>query len=209
MIQATVPQTDRAERTRTSISAAARRCFAERGYAKTSMDWIAAEAGVTKPTVYAHFGTKAGLFEHLIRSELESYNDHPIRRVTSSAAMARALCDMSRAHLDWLLAEPRIGLLRAAATETMQRPDWAQGLITDLDTSSLALWFEELTHAGLLDVPVPEDAARLHLATLKGALFYPALLGLIPIADPAERDRVARAGTDMFLALHMPTPPNF
>lgn len=40
----------------------ATRCFSERGYHATSMDEIAEGAGVTKPMVYAYFGSKQGLY---------------------------------------------------------------------------------------------------------------------------------------------------
>lgn len=40
----------------------AERAFAERGYHASSMDQIAAAAGVTKPIIYAYFGSKEGLF---------------------------------------------------------------------------------------------------------------------------------------------------
>lgn len=41
--------------------------FAEFGYDRASMDALAEAAGVTKATVYAHFSSKAGLFEAVIR----------------------------------------------------------------------------------------------------------------------------------------------
>jgi AcrR family transcriptional regulator len=37
--------------------------FAERGFAKASMDELARRAGVTKPVIYELFGSKEGLFE--------------------------------------------------------------------------------------------------------------------------------------------------
>src|SRR5215218_16478 len=36
--------------------------FAERGFAKASMDELARRAGVTKPVIYELFGSKEGLF---------------------------------------------------------------------------------------------------------------------------------------------------
>src|SRR3990170_6889737 len=36
--------------------------FAERGFAKASMDELARRAGVTKPVIYEQFGSKDGLF---------------------------------------------------------------------------------------------------------------------------------------------------
>lgn len=51
---------EQAQRTRTTVLAAARECFTRRGYAETTMKDIAACAGVSPPTVYAH-GSKAAL----------------------------------------------------------------------------------------------------------------------------------------------------
>src|SRR5450755_1277159 len=39
-----------------------RRLFAERGFEGTSIEEIAAQAGVSKPVVYEHFGGKEGLY---------------------------------------------------------------------------------------------------------------------------------------------------
>src|SRR5829696_8946126 len=60
-----------AEVTRGDILDAARRRFEHDGYAATSMDAIATEAGVALKTVYVAFGTKSGLlralWNHLLR----------------------------------------------------------------------------------------------------------------------------------------------
>ena len=47
--------------TRRAIAHAARSLFAERGYAATSIEVLAAEAGVAERTVYAIFGTKKAI----------------------------------------------------------------------------------------------------------------------------------------------------
>ncbi len=47
--------------TRAQIAAAARRCFAAQGWTATRVRDVAAEAGVAEATVYATYGTKAGL----------------------------------------------------------------------------------------------------------------------------------------------------
>ncbi|OCG89579.1 TetR/AcrR family transcriptional regulator, partial [Xanthomonas euvesicatoria] len=47
---------------RAAILGAARTMFMEQGYAGVSMDGIAAQAGVSKLTVYSHFGDKESLF---------------------------------------------------------------------------------------------------------------------------------------------------
>ncbi|GAA2443841.1 TetR/AcrR family transcriptional regulator [Actinomadura vinacea] len=49
-----------------AILTAARRLFAERGYARTPIRLIAKEAGVAPQTIYAHFGSKAGVLNGLV-----------------------------------------------------------------------------------------------------------------------------------------------
>jgi TetR/AcrR family transcriptional repressor of mexJK operon len=51
---------------REAILAAATRVFFDRGYGAASMDTIARAAGVSKQTIYSHFGGKAALFEAII-----------------------------------------------------------------------------------------------------------------------------------------------
>src|SRR5262245_66371595 len=51
-------------------------CFAERGFAATRMDDVAARAGVTKGTVYLYFKTKEDLFKALVRSQLLPNLEH-------------------------------------------------------------------------------------------------------------------------------------
>src|SRR5260370_34777413 len=55
-----------ASETRGRILDTAQRLFPQRGYAATTMEVIASEAGVATDTVYAAFGTKAGLLHKLL-----------------------------------------------------------------------------------------------------------------------------------------------
>jgi AcrR family transcriptional regulator len=50
-----------------------RRLFAERGLDGTSIEEIAAQAGVSKPVVYEHFGGKEGLYAVVIDREVERF----------------------------------------------------------------------------------------------------------------------------------------
>ncbi|RLG45966.1 MAG: hypothetical protein DRN90_07310 [Thermoproteota archaeon] len=53
------------ETTKRKILEAAAKCFSEGGYAKTTMDKIAEEAGVSKGALYWHFKSKEELFVEL------------------------------------------------------------------------------------------------------------------------------------------------
>jgi AcrR family transcriptional regulator len=61
-------QEERRAATIAAIQGAARRLFADDGFAGTSIDDIAALAGVTKGGVYHHFATKEQLFEAVFRA---------------------------------------------------------------------------------------------------------------------------------------------
>ncbi len=59
------PRLPAAER-RSTILEAGGQLFGDRGYEGTTLDDIAAAAGVTKPIVYRHFGSKQGLYLDLL-----------------------------------------------------------------------------------------------------------------------------------------------
>jgi TetR/AcrR family acrAB operon transcriptional repressor len=59
-----------AEQTRQAIMESARRLFAERGVARTSLDQIAQAAGLTRGAIYWHFANKAELFTALREDSL-------------------------------------------------------------------------------------------------------------------------------------------
>ncbi|MBX9764445.1 MAG: TetR/AcrR family transcriptional regulator, partial [Pseudomonadaceae bacterium] len=56
---------------RKAILEAAKSLFLSRGYDGSSMDVIAAEAGVSKLTVYSHFTDKETLFAEAVKSKCE------------------------------------------------------------------------------------------------------------------------------------------
>src|SRR5690606_40647684 len=57
---------------RAAILDAAKRMFVMHGFDGVSMDQIAAEAGVSKLTVYSHFGDKESLFAAAVQSHCDT-----------------------------------------------------------------------------------------------------------------------------------------
>src|SRR2546427_7204820 len=62
-------------RKRKAIIGAATTTFLQKGYLGTSMDEIAALAGVSKQTVYTHFADKQRLFTELVLGNTERVDD--------------------------------------------------------------------------------------------------------------------------------------
>jgi AcrR family transcriptional regulator len=65
--------------TREAIHAAATMLFAQQGYAATSTREICAAAGITKPVLYYHFGSKEQLYQELILDASNEYRKALLR----------------------------------------------------------------------------------------------------------------------------------
>ena len=76
----------RADRTRQRILAAASQCFAAAGFGKTTVEEIAAVAGVSKGIVYRHFRAKEGILEALLERTLDEW----LRASRIDPALARS-----------------------------------------------------------------------------------------------------------------------
>lgn len=57
---------------RALVLTAARRVFASAGFEGATIEAVAREAGVPRPTVYDHFGGKSGLFEAVVQDAVET-----------------------------------------------------------------------------------------------------------------------------------------
>jgi AcrR family transcriptional regulator len=66
-----------------------RRLFAERGLDGTSIEEIAAKAGVSKPVVYEHFGGKEGLYAVVVDREVERFLSMATRVLEGEDTMAK------------------------------------------------------------------------------------------------------------------------
>lgn len=102
-----VIRTANANETRRQIAAAARRLFVAQGWARTTVREVAADAGVSVPTVYAAYGNKKGLALALmdaadlaaepqrLLADLEAAGDDPARQLAAGIAFDRRLLERS------------------------------------------------------------------------------------------------------------------
>lgn len=82
MTNANIPKKPRlsgAER-RIQLMTVARDVFASRGYEAAALEEVALQAGVSKPIVYEHFGSKEGLHAAVVEREMDTL----VQRVTES-----------------------------------------------------------------------------------------------------------------------------
>lgn len=106
---------ERAERD-DRVLAAATEHFLASGFAGTSLDAVAAAAGVTKRTIYTTFTDKAGLLAAVVR-----------RQHTYSTTTGGDLLDTATGIVTTLLADDAIALHRLVLAEAIRFPDLARG----------------------------------------------------------------------------------
>jgi AcrR family transcriptional regulator len=119
---------------RIAIAEAARRLFKEGGYASTTIDAIAAEAGYAVQTVYFHFKSKAAIVQYLVdRMKAETIGPAFQRSMEDqpAASRLRALARIARhtAESWWDVYE----VLRSAS----QSDDALSALVADMDGGRL------------------------------------------------------------------------
>lgn len=83
---------EQAEQTRQTLLEAALSIFSQKGYATTTLEDVAQEAGVTRGAIYWHFGSKAELYAAL----LDTYSARASDIVQAEIAEGGSLVDILR-----------------------------------------------------------------------------------------------------------------
>ena len=196
---------------RAAIVQATLALFLRDGYARTSVDAIAAEAGVSKRTVYNHYGDKENLFLSVIGDTYDAMigtvvdlmdkhlTDLPddqveagILEFSRELAMFAARTPQRSAMIRLMMAEaPHFPALRAV----QMRPQSITGAIAERLT--------RLNARGLLDVPDPVEASNHLFALTMGQINNRSLFGALDLTD-AEILAMATSGAEAFLRAYRP-----
>lgn len=111
----------KSESKRKQILVAATLLFTEQGYSSTSMDLIAKNAGVSKQTVYSHFGSKDELFAASIKQKCDSYQMTEISLGTASEP-AEILFVLAKRFLAMLTSKEALAIHKICAYESKSYP---------------------------------------------------------------------------------------
>jgi AcrR family transcriptional regulator len=184
------------QETRAALVAAGRLLFGRDGYAATSVDDLAAEAGVTIGALYHHFPTKTALFETVFEQLHMELLDAGARAAAKGRDPIDQLARAFEAFLDAVL-EPdvqRIAITDATAVLGLER-------YTELDEryafGAIVAALGAARSAGALRVRDPETVARL----LLGALTRGGML-IANSPDPKRtRNAVARSLRELLAGL--------
>jgi TetR/AcrR family transcriptional regulator, mexJK operon transcriptional repressor len=199
----------RSDRKRRAIVEAATAAFLDHGYGGTSMDAVAAAAGVSKQTVYQHFGDKQRLFRELIAATVQSVSDpvyDEVRRLADSGHLEKDLRDLARRLLTLVLQPTMMRLRRLVIAETRQFPELGR-IFYDLGPgrtiAALADAFAELTRQGRLNTPDAILAAtQFNWLIMSAPVNRAMLLGQDDAPATREINRWADSGARTFLAAY-------
>jgi AcrR family transcriptional regulator len=190
---------------RERILEAARSHFYSHGLERASLDAIAADAGVSKMTVYSHFKSKEGLFEAVIQGRTE--------RVMGGAAGAQTLdpqqpeqvlFSVGEKFLMLTREEDALGKFRSVYGAAGSQPEacrafYRQGSERLID--ELATYLRRADAAKTLKVPRPRQAADLFLSMFMGDGHVRGLL-MLDMPSAQENRALLREAVRVFMAAY-------
>lgn len=193
---------------RAAILEAAKQIFTAQGFEASSMDQIAAAAGVSKLTVYSHFGDKESLFAAAVRSHCETRLPTALFEPSPGTPLRERLLDIARAFYAMISSREAVAGHRMLCTPQLagtplSRLFWEAG--PQRVHEAFATLLQRRVAAGELELEDPARASGQFFALLKGEPHAQLVFGCCEgHDDPAALDAHLAASVDMFLRAYEP-----
>lgn len=193
---------------RLSILDAATTVFCRDGFASASIETIAAEAGVSRQTIYNHYSDKEKLFTAVVKDMTERAN---VLLFATLAAFPERPADLAAELVDFatklasncLCNRDCIILRKLIQAEGERYPElfapW-RTLGPERAWAAIGARFAKLHHLGYLDIDDPDIAARQFQALVNADLYVGTLLGDKPAEAQIRAAATQAVGT--FLKAH-------
>ncbi|MFP5424060.1 MAG: TetR/AcrR family transcriptional regulator [Gammaproteobacteria bacterium] len=187
---------------RKAILEAAKTLFLSNGYDGSSMDAIAAEAGVSKLTVYSHFTDKEKLFAEAVKSKCEEQLPELLFELDDQVPIAQTLLNIGRGFNLLINSRESVELHRvmvslAAQDSTLSRMFYEAGPQRVLHGMEELL--RSADQSGKLRVPDPLSAADQFFCLIKGGANFRLLIGCGEALQGNEAEAHVRDAVDVFL----------
>ncbi|MBT9464797.1 TetR/AcrR family transcriptional regulator [Hydrogenophaga sp.] len=183
----------------------ARSHFYAHGLERASVDAIAAEAGVSKMTIYSHFTSKEGLFEAEVRDRTERVVGGLVGAgMLDEKEPRKALLAIGEQFLTLAREDEALGQFRSVYGAAGAQPKACQAFYrqgADRLIGDLAAYLRRADAAGTLTVRHPRQAADLFLAMFLGDGH---IRGLLMLDMPSAREDRAllREAVRVFMAAY-------
>ncbi|CDF97315.1 MULTISPECIES: TetR/AcrR family transcriptional regulator [unclassified Pseudomonas] len=176
---------------RQAILDAAKRLFIELGYANTSMDTVATEAGVSKLTVYSHFNDKETLFSAAVIAKCEEQVPPLFFEWPEGVPIEHVLLNIARGFHQLVSSEESVNLHRLIMALGSQDPKLSAIFYQagpERMLSGMERLLAKVNQSGALCIDTPRHAAEHFFCLIKGAANFRLLYGCgAPLeADAAE-----------------------
>ena len=187
---------------RQAILDAAKSLFIRNGYIQTSMDAVAAEAGVSKLTVYSHFVDKETLFSCAVVARCEEEVPELFVDVPMDAPVEKVLLGIARGFQTLINSPESIDLNRLIITLGPQASSLTQVFFEagpQRVLHEMERFLGKLSGTNGLHFESPLNAAGHFLSLIKGVHHFRLLIGTGEIADEQTADHHAREVVTLFL----------
>jgi TetR/AcrR family transcriptional regulator of autoinduction and epiphytic fitness len=190
------------DRKRQAIVDAAIAEFRSTGFESTSMDKIAATAGVSKRTVYNHFPSKDELFAQILHELWTSIASMPPPPYDPSRPLRGQLLELLTKKMEMLQDGYFLDLARVAIAEAIHSPDRAQEMVARLSVKEEAVttWLRAAQADDKFTKADPVLASQMLQGNLKTFAFWPQVTLNQPPLDAETQRKVVEATVEMFLA---------
>lgn len=190
------------DRKRAAVIAAAIEEFLAAGFDATSMDRIAARAGVSKRTVYNHFPSKEVLFAASLRQLWDSSDAGEAPAYSGSQPLRAQLLQLLLKKLSLLNNEAFLSLARVAIAAGIHSPERARDMVARMGEreEDLTVWIRAATADGRLKISDPVFASQQLQGLVKAFAFWPQVTMGQRTLSKDEQKQVAESAADMFLA---------
>lgn len=197
---------NKSQRKRQLIVEAASELFVAKGFNATSMDRIAQLAGVSKQTVYSHFGNKEELFRFCIESRCPVVAmsddilqaDNPLREVLVTAGQKL---------LTLLISRESVQITRLCMNGAEQHPEISRLFFAagpNNLANQLAKFFDLKTAAGDMCVADSHHAAWQFVSIVRGEFALRAHLGILGSDEAVAMADYIESCVDVFLRFYTP-----
>ncbi|MDI2591498.1 TetR/AcrR family transcriptional regulator [Pseudomonas sp. N3-W] len=192
------------DRKREAIIQAAIAEFRANGFDITSMDKIAATAGVSKRTVYNHFPSKEELFAEILSQLWARVSAEQESAYRPDLPLRDQLRPMLMIKMQMLADNNFLDLARVAIAATIHSPERAQNMVARMGEREtvLTVWIRAAQADGRLKAVTPDFAAQQVQGLLKAFAFWPQIsMGQAGLSVDMQ-NTVVESAMDMFLACY-------
>ena len=165
---------------RQAILDAAKNLFLRNGYASTSMDAVATEAGVSKLTVYSHFTDKETLFSAAVIARCDEQLPDLFFEVSHDTPVEVVLKNIGRGFFELINSPDSLELHRLMVAQGNQDPKLAQIFFEagpQRILSEMERFLSEINKSGSLHIDNPRIATEHFFSLLKGICNFQLLIG--------------------------------